>query len=84
VILGSGGEIHRYEMASIASTCVLTFWMQVGTDFWTKGHADAEQDWQNASKMKVGMGAGSMDLMGETQRLFALAQQDENAFAAVE
>jgi hypothetical protein len=32
----------------------------------------------------VGSGAGSIGLMGETQRLFLMAQQDENAFAAVE
>jgi hypothetical protein len=34
--------------------------------------------------MKVGAGAGDLGLMGETQRLFIMAQQDEDAFAAVE
>jgi len=58
--------------------------VQVGYDYWTKGSADAEQDWQNASNMKVGSGAGSVGLMAETQRIFILAQQDENAFAIVE
>ena len=34
--------------------------------------------------MKVGSGAGDFGLMGETQRLFIMAQRDEDAFAAVE
>jgi hypothetical protein len=33
---------------------------------------------------KVGLGAGAGGLMAVTQRLFILAQQDDNSFAAVE
>ena len=34
--------------------------------------------------MKVGSGAGDLSIMGDAQRLFMMAQIDENAFAAVE
>ena len=64
---------------------LITDSVQVGYDHWTKGSADAEQQWQDASNMKVGSGAaGDLGLMGETQRLFMMATEDENAFKAVE
>jgi hypothetical protein len=56
---------------------------KIGYDSYTMGRAEAEQDWQNASKMDTGLGA-SMSTAAESQRLIQLASMDEAAFKAYE
>lgn len=57
--------------------------MQIGTNFYTKGRAEAEQAWVDAQNMKVGAGPGGGPAQ-ETMRLLALWEVDNQAFLAVE
>jgi hypothetical protein len=56
---------------------------KIGYDSYTKGRAEAEQDFKDAQNMDIGSGV-SMSTAAETQRLIQLAAIDEAAFKEYE
>jgi hypothetical protein len=56
---------------------------QIGYNSYTKGRAEAEQEWQNAQNMDIGSGA-IMSTAAESQRIIQLAAIDEAAFKEYE
>lgn len=56
---------------------------KIGYNSYTKGRAEAEQEFQDAQNMDIGTGA-AMGTVAETQRLIAMATHDETAFKEYE